>query len=565
MCDGKTRRVFAGGVLAAVSLVVWGFGWATQAPDPVAERCILSPTARCVAGLSLAAAESVVDASWRADALAGGAMALAEAGETGEARKDLSRALAAAEAIDNTPYIGQPWVKTSPDDEAFHGRARVLSGIATVLAKMGAAGEAREMFSRALAAAEKIETAHYRADGLARIAKAQVRTSALQDARETLARADLPENAWYLLAPDKIARMQAQAGDVAGALVTARALPGDSGRPDALADVAAAQAAAGDVAGALVTADSIEHTYLRMVAVHYIGAARAKAGDIAGAWAAAGAIGEIWRNARDGISGPRDVAILHSDTILSVVEAHVAAGEFEKALAATEAMEDPFAFVEAHAAVAKAQAASGEFAAARVTAEGTCGWHPRYHGQCVETLTGIAAAHTAAGNAEEGQKVLELASVIAEEIPYDRTRAGAFAAIHAAQMRMGDVEGARRAMSAALAAANEIEDMNERAEGLTGIGIAAAREGDAGGAARAFLRAVAAAGKIQEVDERARALVHTGLARSQAGDADGTREAFSRALATAMAIETAGRRAKVLAEIASALATGRWPEAEDPF
>ena len=563
MCDGMTPKVLAVGLTVLTSLLVCGVGGLLQAAaEPASKGCFHSPTARCVIGLSLATAESISDASVRAGALARIAGAQVAAGEIGEARKSLSRALTAAAAIDNTPYNGEVWLKYSPDDYAYHDRARVFTDTARVLVGMGVAEEGQEMFSRALAAAGKIETDHYRAESLVRIAKAQIATGGLQEARETLAQASLADNGWFLLDPSDIARAQAEAGDVAGALVTANALDPDE-RPEALADVAATQAAAGDVPGAMVTAGGIEHSYYGMLAMHYIGTAQATAGDIAGAWDAVGAIMEIWDHVRDGHAGPRDTTILHSDTLLAIAEAHAAAGEFEKVLAAAGAMEDPLAFTEAHAAVAEAQTKTGDFNAARVSAEATCGWQLRYGGRCVEVLAGIAVAQAAAGNIEEGREVLSQAQDIAEEVRYTRARMGAFVAIHAARFRMGDPDGAKQAFSQALTACGEFEYPWDRTEEFTAMGVAAARQGHAEGAEQAFSLALAAAGQIKDLGERVKAFVQTGLAWTDVGDPHGAREAFSRAVTTARVIDPACWRVKLLADIASAMVSGRWPETDD--
>ena len=58
-------------------------------------------------------------------------------------------------------------------------------------------------------------------------------------------------------------------------------------------------------------------------------------------------------------------------------------------------------------------------------------------------------------------------------------------------------------------------------------------------------------------------LVLTGLAPTGAGGADAARAMFSRAVVAAADSGTACLRAKALAEIAFALASGRWPAAGD--
>ena len=108
MCDGVTWKVLAVGLTVVTSLLIRSVGGVLQAADePASKGCVHSPTARCLIGLSLATAESSSDASLRAEALGRIAGAQVAAGEIGEARKSLSRALAAATAIDKRPTTGR--------------------------------------------------------------------------------------------------------------------------------------------------------------------------------------------------------------------------------------------------------------------------------------------------------------------------------------------------------------------------------------------------------------------------------------------------------------------------
>lgn len=524
------RVVLMGGLLALLAPAAWGAGGSGQAPEPATpEGCVQSPTARCVIRLSLAAVEEESpDADARAEALARIAEAQASAGEAGEARNSLSRALAAVDEIDAAAYAGESWIKTSPEDVAFGEQARVLCLIARVQADMGDPAGARETFSRAGAAADAIETGSTRSAALVEVAKMQIAAGALPEARRTLARANLAGHAWSFPGsrlPDLV-RAQAEAGDVAGALVTARTIPdGDeheSERFQVLAHVAAAQAAAGDDPGALVTSEEIESQHYRMEAMRHVGIARARRGDVAGAWDAVRKIkDEIWLNSRlRDDTGSRDVTLAVAGVIAAIAEAHVEKGEFEKASAAIrdEAMEDDFTFVEVRMAIAKARSAAGHFDAARGGAEALCesdreGYYRR---QCVEVLADLAVALAAAGRAGESREVASMALDEAdgvEDDSGDRTHAfvAAYTALYTALKRAGDVEAARQAFSSALAASGGMDTQ---------------------------------------------ALVLTGLAWTRAGDADVARALLSRAVAKVTGAEA-------LAEIAFALASGRWPAADD--
>ena len=458
------REVLAGGLLVALVPGVWGAGGSDQPPEPAApEGCVQSPTARCVIRLSLAAVQEITDTGARAETLARIAEAQANAGDTGEARNSLSRALIAAAEVDAAVHAGKSWIKTSPEDVAFGEQARVLSLIARVQADMGDTGGARETFSRAAAAADAIETGSTRSAALVEIAKMQIAAGALPEARQTLARADLADHAWNFLSsglPDLV-RAQAETGDVAGALVTARTIPDDdeheSRRFQAFAHVAAAQAAAGDEPGALVTSGEIESQHYRMEAMRHIGIARAERGDVAGAWDAVRKIkDEIWLNPRlRDDTGSRDVTLAVASVIAAIAEAHMEKGEFKKAFAAIkdEDMQDDFTFVEVRMAIAKARIAAGHFDAARGGAEALCesDWDGRYRRHCVEVLAGLAAALAAADSAGESREVASMALDEADGVVYDPDRTRAFVAAYTALMRVGDVEAARRAFSSALA------------------------------------------------------------------------------------------------------------------
>ena len=566
------RVVLVGGLLIALVPGAWGAGGSGQPPEPATpESCVHSPTAQCVIRLSLAAVEEIAGADSRAEALAYIAVAQANAGEAGEAREILSRALVAAAGIDAAAYAGESW-KTSPEEEVLGEQARIFSLIARVQADTGDTEGARETFSRAAAAAGGIEYDPDRSNALFEVAMMQIAAGALPEARLILARANLAYN-WHWLGRIEIqdlVRAQAEAGDVVGALVTARSIPDDGVRELALANVVAVQAEAGDESGALVTAGEIEDSYFRAQAMSDIGIARAKRGDFVGAWVAVWKIrGDIWRDAlwkHD--MGPRDMEIIVGAMVDAIVKAHLAKGEFERAFTAARVEEegDRLAHTRTFVAIAKARIAVGHFDAARGIAEGLC-YDPDdgSHLYCVEVLADLAAALAAAGRTDESREVASTALDEANRY-FISDRPAAFTAAYTALMRAGDVEAARRAFSSALAAAtpeeNEGVDYREAEESFVRMGAAAAREGDSDSAARALSGALAASDAIEYLDERVQMLVRTGLAWTRAGNADIARAMFSRAVATATYPETAFWRAKALAEIAFALASGRWPAAD---
>ena len=562
----RVARVIVGGLLSLSGAIACGTGEAAEPTNPPElGECAGAPTARCVIDLAIEAAGATVDAHDRAAAFARIAEAQVEAGESEAARQSLSRALTDAAAIHESAFGREAVIMGLPEDEAGLARVEVLSDVSRVLATLGEEERAKATFLRATATAEAIESNRHRVQGLVKIATDQLAVGALMDARATFARADLANDAQYVPGLHRIVRIQAETGDVEGALATAEPIGVSEERARALADIARVQAGTGDAAGALDTARRVEDPYFGMVAMHYIGTALAEAGDILAAWNAVRAIGDIWRRDKEGRTGSRDRTILQEDTVGAIVAAHIAAGEIKAALDAAEDMTDALAFVEAHAAIARAQTAAGELDAARASADKVCAAHPRYADRCVELLAVLAVARAEAGHDERAKAGLSMAQAVAEDIIYHHERARAFVALHAARRQMGDIEGSQRAFIVAVNAAEALRYARERAEHLSEMAAEATRRGDGVSAARALAAALTAAAGIADADGRVRTLVRTGLTQLQAGDVSRARDAFSRAVSAATAPESVGRRAALLADIAFALESGQLPAPNESF
>ena len=371
-------------VLAFGAMIACCVGTSAQATgSSTPSGCVGLPTIGCVIDLAIDAADATADAHDRAAALARIAEVQTEAGDDEAARQSLSRALTAAAAIDESSFDCEAVVMGLPEDEAGLAHAQALSGIARVLAMLGEAESAEATF---LARRNYRRQKQLRATAIGRKASPLSRQRSWQRARwlrpDRLLRAPVSLTT-PSTCPVSIASCgcRPRPGDLDGALATARRIDREDDRGRALAAIADVQADAGDATGALATADRIEHPYYRMVAMHYIGTARARSGDITGAWESVRAIGEIWHQDREGEAGSRDSVILQEDTMGAIVDAHIAAGEIEGALAATIEMTDAFTFVEAQTAIARAQTAAGDLDAAQVSTDEVCGSHHRYAGR----------------------------------------------------------------------------------------------------------------------------------------------------------------------------------------
>ena len=549
--------------VALLSVIPTGTSAHLHTPSSLA-KCVRAPTPRCVVHLSLAAAGSVLDPYKRARVLARIAEAQSEIGEPVEALESVSRSLDAAARITGSAYMEDIGIEALADIEAARDKSLVLSNVAKVLGRLGKTDKARATLADAANVAERIWHDRYRADSFVGIAKTQLTLGALDAARATFARADLAKNTQYLPLFHKTVRKQAETGDVTGALLTAGAMPSGNERARALAEIAAVQAGAGNVASALVIAGSVQHSYFRMVAMRHIGCARARNGDVDGAWHAVEEIGAIWHNARDGLAGSRDTVILQADTIVAIADAHLARGEFEKALAAAEGIADDLAFGRIHATVAFAQTAAGYLDAARATAKATCGGR-RQNSRCVRVLAGLAIAFASAGHSANAGDTLAWARRAAKNTLLPDDRSLAFSVLHATRMRLGDREGARREFSSGYAAANAVSDARERTNSFAELGLASARVGDANSATEAFSTSLAATSKLEDLGERAEVLARIGLSQALGQDRAGARMSIPRALVAAATIESNDLRARIFARLAHAMASGGWPARDDSF
>ena len=503
-------------------------------------------------------AEEISDASLRASILFRIAKAQAADGENAGAYASFSHALSAAIVAGGESPDGQSNMKFSLGDTAHQLRSLFLADAAAVWAILDEPGQARELFQEAVSLAERIDAIHLRTGSLVDIALAQVEAGALQQARETVSRADLA-GTWYAIDPGAFAKAQANAGDVPGALATAGEVPDTGVRARIHAVIVAAQAADGDVAGAVVIAERIEHPFHLLVAMHHIGVAHAKAGNVEEAWAAAGRIEKIWRSDTEGLVGSRDMEIFRADTIAAIVDAHMATGALNLAAAAAKVTGDDFAFIEAHVKIAKAQALAGDLDSAVAAAKLVCSGFD-YADRCVEALAGLGVAHAGKGQEADARQLLSMAWDKAASIIHDPDRSQAFGELYAAWRQVGDAAAAAQALAGAQVSAEAINNSAERAGVLAGISAMAVRAGDTGGAAQAFAAALSAVDEIRDPEERVWAAVNTGVVLRGAGGRALAEKAFSRSVISALAIDDASLRSGILAGIEIALDGGQRPE-----
>ncbi len=413
-------------------------------------------------------------------------------------------------------------IESTPD------RAKALSKIAHLQAKIGNGAAARTTFAFAKRTAKQISDTSSlfsrRNYSLSDIAETQAKTGdtdgALQTARLI---EDAPDRARAL---SGIAETQAKTGDTDGALQTARLIEDAPDRARALSGIAETQAKAGDPGGALQTAKLIEWAYYRAEALSEIGKVQAKAGDGAAAETtlalAIQSAGEVRKRRTRGRS------------LSNIADAQTTAGNIDGALQTAKLIDDATYRAEALARIAATQAEIGNN---------------------VATTTTLALAMRAATQISDGETIV---------------RDGTFANIAATQAQAGDTDAALQttklieryfrafALSkitdaltkaentdGALRTATLIDDAALRAHALSRIAAMQAESGNEVAARTTLALAIRTATQIS--DRRGAALYDIAATQAEDGDTDG-------ALQTAKLIDDATYRARALSKIAKVLA-----------
>ena len=313
-------------LLVAIAWMFTAVEGAAQSADATAlGDCARAPTSQCVVALAIDTAEAIDDAYVRASAFVLIAEAQRVAGNLPGAWESLSQATAAAASSEDLADLKKPArartsidiarAQIAIDDEVGarrtllrtlaaidkiedpHARAEILGDISVAQRLVGDEEVAQETLSLALATADQIDSDDSKFSVLSAIAEAHGSAGELQRAaeivlmvREVYALIGGPASD-YSSSFDlrRLVAAQLEAGDIKGALRTAEVIGDeeDYGRAHALGAIAYALAIAGDVAGAFAIEQHISGAYLQIVVVTHAGVALAKAGDIAGATEAA--------------------------------------------------------------------------------------------------------------------------------------------------------------------------------------------------------------------------------------------------------------------------------------
>jgi tetratricopeptide (TPR) repeat protein len=351
-------------------------------------------------------------------------------------------------------------------------------------------------FDGALVSARRIDYLGSRAEALCDISAAQARAghfaAGVATAREI--GDEYGEKEKKLNQLRILAKMQAEAGDLRGAIEAATGIEHDVTRDDALRDIAVSLAQSHQFDSALDTVQMIQDEATRAGALVDIALARAAAGDLDQARSEftfaldliTGALDRITSNTQRR-TGQR-LIMNSSGRLEDVSDPTSELDEFNSTLAAGREAE-PFWKVIEKLAVARAQA--GDFASAFETVE-----RLKYDLVKARVLREIAVAQLRAGNPDEARSTfaealqLDGGSTLNRLTPDEASLVNLSTAVAAAKekcnpmflsMRLGDIALAFTKLgdlSAGLSCASNVSDWSERSDLLRKIAAALAEAGD---------------------------------------------------------------------------------------
>ena len=478
-------------------------------------ECSMNPNYKCVMNLSLQEANSIDESLYRAQWFEKIGKAQVEAGDLSAARQSFAAAIKAASST--TGILGDGF----------------LRGIATAQVEAGdIAGGLRTAYG--------FHNVLTRVEALRSIAIVQAKARNEEAAKQTFAAAiDAAGSHAHTLST--IATEQAEAGDIAGGLRTARDIHDVEERARALYYIARVQARAGDLRAARRTVDSA--------------LALEKAHDI-----------------EPGASLGRDFRLKEIATI------QAEAGDIAAALSTARNRSDhglllfvPKMFLTEHAKTA-------DDIALVIEAANTI----EYAGFRASVLGDIAKKQAALGDRHGSEQTLAAALKIAYETDLPKNRALALCEIAAAKTAVGDKQAAKLIFASAVKAAHDTHDVLDRSWALKEIAVAQAKAGDIAAAlettqpidipnsAKAIQVAAAQAASCPGWGRHdcAEALREIASAQAQTGDRAGAMQTFGAAFQAARGIGagTSRSRADSLCEIATAqMEAGHGQQANQTF
>ena len=305
----------------------------------------------------------------------------------------------------------------------------------------------------------------------------------------------------------QIAELQAELGDVAGALQTAKKTYHTiSSQARALASVVKAQAESGDIDGAFLTVREWGHVRSKALALVSIGQVQAESGDRAAAVETfAAAVQMVWD-----IRYPdyNDYEFRVS-LIAEIARVQAETGDIDGAFHTAITVRDAPSRTHVLASIAKSQPRSDDITGAfQITDVLQMDMDNDYQGfYRAQALAYVAEVQAKWGNQGIADETFSTALQTAREIEHARYRRDILESIAQAQANSGDIEGA-------LQTVEEIDDGTYRGVALAYVAQAQANSGDIEGALQT----------VEEIDDgthRGVALAYVAQAQAKSGDIDG--------------------------------------------
>jgi hypothetical protein len=506
--------------------------------------------------------------------------------------------------------------------EALDYKSEALRDIAVAMAKAGEKEQAKQMFLKAIAAAERIQLASTKFGAMAYIAREMAYERDFVKAVAIMEKIEEPNKSYarYCIAPEL-----AKAGEfsqavamaekiekadqksfilyrIANEMVKARAFTQAVSLTEKLAEsdnksyllwaIVLEMAKAGDYLKAIAVAEKEQKADKKSSVLYYIALEMAKAGKSLQAIAVAEKIED---------------AVNRSAALLSVVTSLAKAGEKEqadrlllKAMAAAEKIEKPvgkfhmlcyIAYMliksgdmeQAHQFLGKAMATVEKIEDARskyyalrnaavgLAATGDMEQASHFCRQAVAAaeqakaslqlydLSGMAADMSKAGEKEVADQFWRQAIAVAEKIAQASDKAKALWEIAAKMAQTGDKEQTNQCFGKAIAAAEKIARTDDQCKALCAIATQMARAGAREQANQCFAKAIAIAETTERADDKAGTLCNIATELAKSGDKEQANQVFLKAIAAAEKDKTASFYK--LHKIASALAqaaVGSW-------
>ena len=341
-----------------------------------------------------------------------------------------------------------------------------------------------------------------------------------------------------------ISRSQAEAGDIAGALKSARQISDVSTRALALVEIARSEAAEEDekwakvtLSEALRTVERMETGYPRFLALTTIAEMQAAAGNRPNAATTLAAALRVAEKMDDGTS----LALALSQ----ISRSQAKSGDIVGALKTIKKIDDERWVASALSGVAQARASAGDITGALQTAK-----QVNNEFSLASTLSDIGRAQAETGDIIGAKNTFAEALRAAVQADTAYSRVVALTTVARSQAAAKDIIGAKNTLAKALQGTKQIASSYWLSSALSRVAEVQAVANDDPGAQETLSEAVKVTGQIVDAEKRGRVLNRIARAQAETGDTAG-------AIATAKRIDQSFRHAVALADVGAAISKGK--------